>query len=363
MHYALFTLLSQGEGPAVVSGSTVTAGAGIGFNATNVGHTITLGGNAYLITAVTSANTITIANPPASSSYTPWWLNFLVPAGVTQVLVRAIGGGGGGGGSGPRGDSSVIYQGCAGAGGAGALRYEGWFGSSTTPVIPPTGDYTARSIHVVIGKGGTAGAGGFYTSIGPVNDDGGNGGNGNPTSFGGTDVAFGGQGGQGGPARFNYYDVHAQLDQYVLGGATGLFVAQSGVVYTNQSFPPYSGTSLPLPPGCGGMGVVQGDTTSFTTFPSSNLLQGMGTAWGQGGSCPGNTLVGSGASYGGGGGGAGEWPGTDGGDGGAYGGFGAVGMDGTLGGGGGGAGPSSLNVSGSDGGVGGQGALEVLWWA
>ena len=249
---------------------------------------------------------------------------FNVPAGVTQVLVRAIGGGGGGGGSGK--SAGIAQNGCSGGGGGATRLGHQWF--SVTPGGTPA---------VVVGAGGTAGSG----------STGGNataGGNGAASAFNGTIVSTGAVGGAAGhdDDGSQWYAPGGSPDGDGLVGLSVGHVAPT-VGITPPNFGGYgstTGLNMNVPAGWGG-----GSTTSG---PVRSILSGVGQN--------------------GGGGGVADWPSSVGGTPGV-GQTGAgspptAGGNGTLGGGGGGGGGTDASQihNGVAGGVGGDGAVEVLWW-
>jgi hypothetical protein len=156
------------------------------------------------ITLSTNGQTLTIASTGAGSggsggtNYIPnvtyFQTNgtFIVPAGVTRILVEMWGGGGGGGG----GFSNSCGTITGGGGGGGA--YSKWIFN----VTPGT------SYPVTIGSGGS----------GAVNNTGNNGGNGGTTSLGALISAGGGNGGGGAPNPCNSSNCGGNAGQ---GGSSG----------------------------------------------------------------------------------------------------------------------------------------------
>ena len=127
--------------------------------------------------------------------------NFVVPAGITRIMVEMWGGGGGGGGNGPTSVLGVQYYTPGGGGGAGG------YSIGALPVSPGT-SYT-----VTIGAGGSASSG--------------SGGSGGTTSFGGLLLAEGGGGGIGGTAGLN----NGSVSYYYGGGGNagyGTFAGGAG---------------------------------------------------------------------------------------------------------------------------------------
>ena len=134
------------------------------------------------VTLTTNGQTLTIASAGGSSGGTNYIPNltyfqangtFVVPAGVSRILVEMWGGGGGGGGGFSNNCGSIT----GGGGGGGA--YAKWIFN----VTPGT------SYPVTVGTGGS----------GAVNNTGNNGGNGGTTSLGALIIAGGGNGGGGAP--------------------------------------------------------------------------------------------------------------------------------------------------------------------
>lgn len=138
--------------------------------------------------------------------------SFVVPAGVTNIIVSGYGGGGGGGGAG------------AGSGGPGT-NTGGGSGGGGAPYMVQTLDVTpGESLTVVIGPGGTGGSGGAGVANGSPGFLGGD----TSVSGGGGSIFFrGGLRGLGGLSTANGGAPGAQVDNYLsstrngAGGAAG----------------------------------------------------------------------------------------------------------------------------------------------
>jgi len=264
--------------------------------------------------------------------------SFIVPRGVTSLLVEGFGGGGGGSaGCGVVGPSGITI---AGSGGGAAL-----YTSQVIPVTPGT------SMAVVIGAGGAGGA--------PNN----NGADGVSTTFGASAVIMrGGQGGKGSNA------VAQTATCYTVGGtscsslSTTYLPIVRNQIDANTGFPGYTAA------GWGGFG---GPLNTVGTSGNSSLQGYNGGGAGAVGATVSGTL-GGGSGAGGGAGPLG--PGAAGGSGGAGNnvGNGAAGGNGSnaganTGGGGGGSGGggngaiSFTSGSSGTGGNGGSGWLQVSW--
>jgi hypothetical protein len=111
---------------------------------------------------------------------------FIVPAGVTRIMVELWGGGGGGGGG--AGGAGGTTGGNGGGGGGGC------YGQEVISVVPGT------SVVVTVGSGGIGGSGGTNTIFSNVNTAGTAGGSGGTSSIGSVSVAGGAGGNAGGSA-------------------------------------------------------------------------------------------------------------------------------------------------------------------
>ena len=170
--------------------------------------------------------------------------NFIVPHGVSQVRVRAIGGGGGGGGN--------TTQGGGGGGGGGG------YAEMIVPVV------AGQSVPVTVGAGGTGGANAGGSGAGNNGQPGGT------TAFG---TAFGAGGGQGGGGSLS-------------GGQGNSGPGGSGL-----------GGAINMTGGAGNAG--------FSVGPNGFGGHGAGAACGGGGGAASSGLPSAGASPGGGGAGGG----------------------------------------------------------
>ena len=259
---------------------------------------------------------VSTASPYGDASFTtPGATTWTAPTGVTSVSVVAIGGGGGGTG----GSASTS------GGGGGAL---GW--KNSIPVVPGT------SYNIQVGSGGAIGAYGgngtaggesyFQLSTGPVQADGGSGGQQTYTNR--VPAVYIGDGGGN-------------------GGLTG-----SGSAYAS---------------GGGGAGGYSGNGGSSTDSAFDDGEDGLGGGGGAGGNCGSNDaasggggvgILGEGANGVGGSGGSGNaLSGGGGGSGGSDGGITTSNSGGNYGGGGG----SADNSLSSERGAGGGGAVRILW--
>ena len=304
---------------------------------------------------------------------------FVVPPGVSRLLVRAVGAGGGGG-SGRRGSSGTARLG-GGGGGGGACVEQTLYG--VTP---------GSSVTVTIGAGGTAGA-----AVSSNDTDGADGGVGGTTTFGSYVSAYGGGGGYkgnaggvaggsgGGGAGAGAVSAAGSA---VAGGLPNLIGGKTAV-YNNQGYGGGTGgtqnnaTNFPAAEWGGGGGNGAFGTTSYNGGSSmfggggggggGNVSSGnAGNAGGNGGTgglqayaigdgvTGGDTTPSAGTAgaanatgYGGGGGsGGGAHASSAGGAGGA----------GGAPGGGGGGGAASLNgASSGAGGAGGRGEVSIFW--
>jgi hypothetical protein len=260
------------------------------------------------------------------------------PSGAKSVEVWCIGGGGGGGG-GRKGAAATGRNG-GGGGASGCISYWKFLGTDL-----------GSSVAVVVGAGGTAGAG-----VTADTTNGGNGGTGGDSSFGSVVIARGATGGNGGglgggggggtptSGGGNYaFGGSGAAGQAGAGGAAGAVPATSLPNYGNSGGGGGGGVSVANAAGAGGAG---GAITQI------GLAGGTGGAIATIGSI-GNTFGTIGPATGGGGGGGQATASGNAGNGGP----GAV-----PGGGGGGGGGTTNGVGGTSGagGVGGDGRVVVI---
>lgn len=248
--------------------------------------------------------------------------NFVVPAGVTELIVEGAGGGGGGGGGG--GAASLPNNGAGGGGGAGAYPHR-----VTIPVTP------AQTLVVTLAAGGAGGAGGNNTG---TNGSAGSGGGFTTVTGTGVDLTFpGGNGASGGT-----------------GGASGSAVAGgAGNLAYNQDIG--GRASVAGPGGTGGAtngatggsaGAAGGKTLKISAGAAAGALNARGGSGGGGG---------TGFAIGGAGGAAGPTD-TDGSPG-------VAAAANSAGGGGGGGGGGVNTQAGGAGGAGGSGRVDFYWYA
>lgn len=287
--------------------------------------------------------------------------SFVVPAGVTRLLVEGCGGGGGGGGG---AGGAGFTGGCGGSGGGGSITSARWM-----RVVP------GETLTYSTGTAGTAGAAGASSSSG------GDGGDGGDTTVSGSlqAITFRGAGRGGGgwdpdviatkafvrggsPSRTaggHNYGTHASVDIHNLQGSPGQ--GGSAWVWAHQQFDgggsptvffPIATVRAGAPHGVGGHtpasgGTAGADFSGVIGFPGSTYYAyGNGTAGGGGGS----------SSWG---------TGAPGGTGGSQGTAGSSPTAPGAGGGGGGGGALGFFLSGDlgrNGGLGVAGAIRFTWF-
>ncbi len=219
----------NGTAPLSVNVTGLTAGAQYTFAAYEYNTT----GMCFLGTAPNTTTLGTVLTNPAS----PW----VVPAGVSSVIVQAWGGGGGSGGVSVRSTSSGTYC-SAGSGGGGG----GAYAQSTLSVV------AGQSYTVSVGAAGTAGAA----------SGGGNGGDGGSSTFSGTGGTVTAVGGTGGTGTGAIASTGAQAQR--AGGAGGVAASGNGTIK-------YSG-------GAGGFGAGGGSADNGGGGGSSAGTASNGTA-------------------------------------------------------------------------------------
>lgn len=280
--------------------------------------------------------------------------NFVVPSGISEVILFGVGGGGGGGGGGRPPSGAGSYRAAGGGGGGAAVP--AWRNLTVTPGA-------TYSIHV--GAGGAGGAGG--TGVGAAYGDMGSAGG--DTHFGTLAYFFGahyGYGGIGNPGATGTF--------YTEGGRNNRRMRSANVRDPNFPVVIVGDVMNPMTPGDAGCGHNNSDRGNsaycygipVTGGPDSDYIQaGDGAADDSGHPGGGGGGGGGGGIFGlGGEGGAGGVPNPVGPTGGVGGQGGDCSANSGAGGGGGGAGGAVAGGAGDGGrgGNGGSGKLIIYWW-